>query len=74
MLSHSQSGIYVDHTELTNKSFVQHGTEEKDPRDVPGLQISVSAKVYHDDGTKTYETYTDVVQEILRNASATANS
>ena len=36
------------------------------------LNINVSAKVYHDDGTKTYEAYPDVIEEIKANASATA--
>lgn len=43
----------------------------RDTRTVPQLKVNVSAEVYHEDGTKTYETYPDVVEEILRNASET---
>jgi hypothetical protein len=59
-------------TLLTIYSILQHGTVSKDPKEVPGLRINVSAKVYHDDGTKTYEAYPDVIEDILQNASAIA--
>jgi hypothetical protein len=36
------------------------------------LSIGVSAKIYHDDGSKTYEEYPEVVEEIKANPSATA--
>jgi hypothetical protein len=52
----------------------QNGNEIKDPRELAAhahLNIGVSAKIYHDDGAKTYEEYPDVVEEIKRNASAT---
>jgi len=41
---------------------------------VPDLKVSVSAKVYDQDGSKTFEVYPDVVEEILRNASSTAGA
>jgi len=33
---------------------VYHGNLKQDPRDVPDLKVSVSAKVYHQDGSKTF--------------------
>ncbi|KAH7403824.1 hypothetical protein BKA64DRAFT_461089 [Cadophora sp. MPI-SDFR-AT-0126] len=53
---------------------VYHGNIKQDPRDVPDLKVSVSAKVYHQDGSRTFEVYPDVVEEILRNASSTAGA
>jgi hypothetical protein len=53
----------------------QNGNEIKDPRELAEhahLTIGVSAKIYHDDGSKTYEKYPEVVDEIKANASATA--
>lgn len=41
---------------------------------MPDLKLSVSAKVYHQDGSNTFEVYPDVVEDILRNASATAGA
>ncbi|KAM7203335.1 hypothetical protein V8F33_002326 [Rhypophila sp. PSN 637] len=54
---------------------VFNGSEIQDPRVLAQsahLKIGVSAKVYHDDGTKTYEEYPDVVEQIKANASAVA--
>ncbi|CZT49606.1 uncharacterized protein RSE6_10479 [Rhynchosporium secalis] len=53
---------------------IYRGTDQQDPRDVPDLKVSVSAKIYHQDETKTFEVYPDVVAEILRNASPTAGA
>ena len=41
---------------------------------MPNLSVNVSAKIYHQDGSKTFEVYPDVVEEILRNASSTAGA
>lgn len=63
--------------ELLTDMCEQGNGEVQDPRDLArnaDLHISVSAKIYHDDGTKTYETYPDVVAQILANASATAGA
>jgi hypothetical protein len=37
---------------------------------VPDFKINVSAEVFHDDGSKTYEDYPDIFDSILQNASA----
>ncbi|KAK1753621.1 hypothetical protein QBC47DRAFT_430447 [Echria macrotheca] len=51
--------------------------EMHDPRDLAehsSFKIGVSAKVYHDDGTKTYEDYPEIVKAITDNASETAGA
>ncbi|KAF2024105.1 Di-copper centre-containing protein [Setomelanomma holmii] len=50
---------------------VYHDTTLRDARNVPNLMVNVSAEQYHDDGTRSYENYPEIIQEILQNASTT---
>lgn len=49
------------------------GTDnDKDPRNVPDLEVGVSAKRYSAESDVTYENYPDIIDEIKANASASA--
>lgn len=47
----------------------QAGNETRDPRNIPNFEVSVSAKRTHDDGSETYESYGDIVEDIIYNAT-----
>lgn len=50
----------------------QDGSSRADPRELPHFEVMVSARISHEDGSTTYASYPDIVEDIYYNAASAA--